>query len=76
MDFVSDALTNDRRFKCLAVADGFTHECVDIVLNMGAYVVRLPDQLVRPVGAGRWFWVMPRGVKQPSRSAPYPHRLH
>src|SRR5690606_17437739 len=42
MDFVSDALANARRLKCLTVADDFTHECVDITVDHGiggAYVV-------------------------------------
>jgi len=46
MDFVSDALANGRRLKCLTVADDFTHECVDITVDhgiSGAYVVRLLD---------------------------------
>src|SRR5690606_30399540 len=33
MDFVSDALANGRRLKCLTVADDFTHECVDITVD-------------------------------------------
>ena len=47
MDFVSDALANARRLKCLTVADDFTHECVDITVDHGmggAYVVRVLDQ--------------------------------
>ncbi|MGJ4801932.1 IS3 family transposase [Luteimonas sp. SDU82] len=47
MDFVSDALANARRLKCLTVADDFTHECVDITVDhgiSGAYVVRVLDQ--------------------------------
>ncbi|MCM8567740.1 IS3 family transposase [Thauera linaloolentis] len=47
MDFVSDALANGRRLKCLTVADDFSHECVDIVVDhgiSGAYVVRMLDQ--------------------------------
>lgn len=47
MDFVSDALANARRIKCLTVADDFTRECVDIAVDHGiggAYVVRLLDQ--------------------------------
>ena len=35
MDFVSDALANGRRLKCLTVADDFSHECVDIVVDHG-----------------------------------------
>ena len=47
MDFVSDALANGRRLKCLTVADDFTHECVDIAVDhgiSGTYVIRLLDQ--------------------------------
>lgn len=47
MDFVSDALANGRRIKCLTVTDDFTRECVDIAVDHGiggAYVVRLLDQ--------------------------------
>src|SRR5690606_18210315 len=50
MDFVSDALANGRRLKCLTVADDFTHECVDITVDhgiSGAYVVRVLDQAAR-----------------------------
>jgi len=46
MDFVSDALTNGRRIKCLTVADDFSHECVQMTVAHGiggAYVVRLLD---------------------------------
>lgn len=47
MDFVFDQLANGRRIKCLTIADDFTHECVDIVVDhgiSGAYVVRMLDQ--------------------------------
>src|SRR5690606_31911935 len=47
MDFVSDALANGRRIKCLTVTDDFTRECVDIAVDHGiggVYVVRLLDQ--------------------------------
>lgn len=50
MDFVSDALANGRRLKCLTVADDFSHECVDIAVDhgiSGAYVVRLLPRLSR-----------------------------
>jgi len=50
MDFVSDALANGRRLKCLTVADDFTHECVDITVDhgiSGAYVVSVLDQAAR-----------------------------
>jgi putative transposase len=47
-DFVSDALANGRRLKCLTLTDAFTRECVDIAVDhgiSGAYVVRLLDQV-------------------------------
>ncbi|MBS0431153.1 MAG: IS3 family transposase [Proteobacteria bacterium] len=47
MDFVSDALANGRRIRCLTVADDFTHECVDIAVDhgiSGKYVTRVLDQ--------------------------------
>ncbi|WP_091246305.1 IS3 family transposase [Aquimonas voraii] len=50
MDFVSDALANGRRLKCLTVVDDFTRECVDITVDhgiSGAYVVRILDQAAR-----------------------------
>lgn len=50
MDFVSDALVNGRRLKCLTVADDFSHECVEIATDFGIggqYVTRLLDQAAR-----------------------------
>ena len=51
MDFVSDAInrpgTASRSFKCLTVADDFSHECVDISADFGIggeYVTRLLDR--------------------------------
>jgi len=47
MDFVSDSLPNGRRIKCLTVADDFSHECIDIAVDVGIsgqYVTRLLDQ--------------------------------
>ncbi|HEX5959630.1 MAG TPA: IS3 family transposase [Rhodanobacteraceae bacterium] len=47
MDFVSDALANARRIRCLTVEDDFTHECVDIAVDhgiSGLYVTRVLDQ--------------------------------
>lgn len=46
MDFVSDALANGRRLKCLTVADDFSHESIDIAVDhgiSGAYVIRVLD---------------------------------
>ena len=50
MDFVSDSLANGRRLKCLTVADDFSHECVDIMVDYGIsgeYVTRLLDRAAR-----------------------------
>jgi putative transposase len=50
MDFVSDALANGRRLKCLTVADDVRRECVDITVDHGIsgdYVVRMLDQAAR-----------------------------
>jgi putative transposase len=47
MDFVSDSLANGRRLKFLTVADDFSHECVDIVVDWGIsgeYVTRVLDR--------------------------------
>ncbi|AVS94455.1 hypothetical protein C8246_03090 [Paracidovorax avenae] len=44
LDFVSDALANGRRIKCLAITDDFTRECIDIAVDLsmpGAYVARV-----------------------------------
>ncbi|PJK12775.1 IS3 family transposase, partial [Lysobacteraceae bacterium NML120232] len=53
MDFVSDALANGRRLKCLTVVDDFTRECVQVATDHGissAYVVRLLDEAARARG--------------------------
>ncbi len=68
MDFVSDALANGRRLKSLTITDGFTRECLDIVVDhgiSGAYVVRVLDQIAR-------FRGYPRAVRtdRSSRAAP------
>jgi len=47
MNFVMDALANDRRVKCLTIVDDFTKESVDIVPDHnipGLYVTRVLDQ--------------------------------
>ena len=47
-DFVTDALANGRRIKCLTVVDDFSRECVDIALDYGMggqYVARVLDQV-------------------------------
>ena len=46
-DFVTDALANGRRIKCLTVVDDFSRECVDIAVDHGIggeYVTRLLEQ--------------------------------
>ncbi|PJK12772.1 IS3 family transposase, partial [Lysobacteraceae bacterium NML120232] len=53
MDFVSDALANGRRLKCLTVVDDFTRECVQMATDHGinsAYVIRLLDEAARSRG--------------------------
>ena len=52
MDFVSDALANGRRLKCLTVADDFTHECVDITVDHGISKNRGQSRLSQSVFAG------------------------
>ncbi|AVT07964.1 IS3 family transposase [Paracidovorax avenae] len=47
LDFVSDALANGRRIKCLTVTDDFTRECIDIAVDLsmpGAYVARVLER--------------------------------
>ena len=50
LDFVSDSLSNGRRIKCLTIADDFSHECVDIAVDLsmpGAYVTRVLERAAR-----------------------------
>lgn len=44
MDFVSDELSGGGRLNCLTVADHFSHESVDIVVDFG-----IPGQYVTHV---------------------------
>ena len=47
MDFVSDSLSGGRRLKYLTVADDFSHESVDIIVDYGIsgqYVTRVLDR--------------------------------
>jgi putative transposase len=49
MDFVSDAMTDGRRFRILAVVDDFTRECLCLVADTslpGGRVVRELDRLI------------------------------
>ena len=50
LDFVSDSLSTGRRIKCLTIADDFSHECVDIAVDLsmpGQYVTRVLDRAAR-----------------------------
>ena len=50
MGFVMDSLANARRLKYLAVADDFTHESINIMVDQGisgSYVVRVFEQAAR-----------------------------
>ena len=50
LDFVSDSLSHGRRIKCLTIADDFSHECVDIAVDLfmlGAYVIRILERAAR-----------------------------
>lgn len=49
LDFISDALTDGRRFRVLAVVDDFTRECLALVADTslsGARVVRELDAVI------------------------------
>jgi putative transposase len=59
MDFVSDSLANGRRIKCLAVADDFSHECVDLVVDWGISGVLLRHRLHPPSYESRGLAVPP-----------------
>src|SRR5579871_1889687 len=53
LDFVSDQLTDGRRFRILAVVDDFTRECLALLADTslsGARVARELDELVRRHG--------------------------
>lgn len=50
IDFVSDALEQGRRIKCLTIIDDFTKEAVDIVVDhgiSGMYVTRVLERIGR-----------------------------
>ena len=54
MDFVSDALADGRKIRCLTVVDAFTRECPAIEVDTslpGARVARVLDRLVAARGA-------------------------
>lgn len=47
MDFISDSLSNGRRFKYLTVTDDFSHESVDLTVDLGIsgeHATRLLDR--------------------------------
>jgi putative transposase len=53
LDFVSDALTDGRRFRVLAIVDDYTRECLALVADTslsGLRVVRELDQLIAQRG--------------------------
>ena len=55
LDFVSDAFTDGRRFRILAIVDDFTRECLALVADTslsGLRVVRELDALISPRPAG------------------------
>jgi putative transposase len=45
IDFVSDAFTDGRRFRVLAVVDDFTRECLALVADTSLSVLRLAREL-------------------------------
>ena len=54
LDFVSDQLTNGRRFRVLAIVDDCTRECLALVADTslsGVRVARELDQLMQPRGS-------------------------
>ncbi len=56
LDFVSDAFTDGRRFRVLAVVDDFTRECLALVADTslsGARVVRELDAIIARRGRSR-----------------------
>lgn len=58
LDFVSDAFTDGRRFRVLAVVDDFTRECLGLIADTplsGARVVRELDTLMARRGKLRSF---------------------
>ena len=56
LDFVSDASTDGRRFRVLAVVDDFTRECLALVADTSLSVLRLapePDTIIARLGKPR-----------------------
>ena len=59
LDFVSDQLTDDRRFRILTVLDDCTRQCMALVADTslsGIRVVRELDRLVIERAASRRWW--------------------
>ena len=55
LDFVSDQLTDGRRFRILAIVDDCTRECLALVADTSLFdlsVARELDALIRQRGAG------------------------
>ena len=50
LDFVSDALTDNRRFRVLAVIDDFSRECLALVVDISLSGVRVARELDRIAG--------------------------
>jgi len=58
LDFVSDQMTDGRRFRILAVVDDRTRECLVLVADTslsGARVARELDRLVASAASPRWW---------------------
>ena len=49
LDFVSDALSNGRRFRVLSVVDDFTRECLGLVADTSLSGLRVGRELDRIV---------------------------
>ena len=49
MDFVSDTLTDGRRFRVLAIVDDYTRECLCLVADTSLSGLRVARELDAPV---------------------------
>ena len=71
LDFVSDALSNGRRFRMLAVVDAFTRECLGLVVDTslpGLRVGRELDRIVEQRGCRPAMIVSDNGTELTSRA--------
>ena len=71
LDFVSDALTNGRRFRVLAVVDDFTRECLGLVADTslsGLRVGRELDGIIERRGCGPAMIVSDNGTELTSHA--------